>query len=62
MAGRDYLMCEECGKRLAYDGDNSMRDTMDWEPIYCKDCYQKLLKEIKKLRCSEAGNTVVLNG
>jgi len=50
MAGRDYLGCKECGRRLVYDGRDTIRDALDWEPIYCSKCWQKLLKKIETLR------------
>lgn len=50
MAGADYVMCEECGERLCYDGKREFRDRLDWQPIYCNSCWQKALKKIKILQ------------
>ena len=49
MAGRDYLRCRDCGRRLVYDGNDSIRDALDWEPIYCKDCYNKLAEKLTSM-------------
>lgn len=42
MAGADYLCCEECGKRLCYDGYRKFRDALEWQPIFCEACIKKL--------------------
>ena len=49
MAGTDYLMCEECGKRLCYDGKKTLRLALEWQPIYCEKCWIKLTKKIAVL-------------
>ncbi len=52
MAGIDYLKCEECGKRLFYDGNNTLRDILEYhsDTIVCGDCVERLKKKIEKLK------------
>ena len=50
MAGADYLMCEECGERLCYDGHNIIRKRLDWQPVFCQKCILKLKKKIDVLQ------------
>lgn len=53
MAGADYICCEECGKRIFYDGDYQMRDILhasDTNGIICAACVKKLKKKIEKLK------------
>ena len=51
MAGIDYASCEECGKRLFYDGDWAIREYMrdNTKTITCDHCVAKLKKKIAKL-------------
>jgi hypothetical protein len=37
MAGVDYSTCEECGKRLHYDGKKKIRNALDWQSIFCEN-------------------------
>ena len=46
MASADYICCEECGKRLCYDGYHKFRDALEWKPIFCEACIKKLKKKI----------------
>ena len=46
MAGADYVCCEECGKRLCYDGYYKFRDALEWQNIFCEECIKKLKKKI----------------
>lgn len=54
MAGLDYVSCEECGKRLFYDGDRRARDYMIGEnlppSVTCSKCVSKLKKKIERLK------------
>lgn len=50
MAGADYLMCGECGKRLVYDGKKTIREALNWNPIFCEQCVLKLKKKIETLK------------
>lgn len=52
MAGADYVSCNECGKRMFYDGDFYARDNFnvyDVEFVVCDHCVNKLKKKIKTL-------------
>jgi hypothetical protein len=49
MTGADYVMYGECRERLCYDGKREFWDRLDWKPIYCQQCWHKLLKKIKTL-------------
>jgi hypothetical protein len=53
MAGRDYIMCAECGVKLIYDGSDSIREQLEarwgnpdlavWTvKLLCPDCIKKL--------------------
>jgi len=53
MAGLDYGSCQECGKRLFYDGEWIIRDYMieiKIGPLTCSHCVSKLQKKIEKLK------------
>jgi len=45
MAGADYLCCEECGARLCYDGDKTIREKLEWKPLFCEKCFIKMKKK-----------------
>ena len=49
MAGADYLRCEECGTRLCYDGDKTIREKLGWRQIFCEKCFIKMKKKISLL-------------
>ena len=49
MAGIDYLSCNECGKRLIYDGEFEVRNRLESE-INCQHCVDKLKKKIEELK------------
>lgn len=49
MAGADYLRCEECGTRLCYDGDKTIREKLGWRQIFCEKCWIKMKHKILKL-------------
>ncbi len=53
MAGIDYVSCDDCGKRLFYDGGGEVRDYMSdmgtTRGVTCNHCVEKLRKKIKKL-------------
>jgi len=53
MAGVDYLSCEICGKRLAYDGEFKFRNALklynNTVGVTCDNCVDKLKKKIVKL-------------
>ncbi len=49
MAGADYVCCEECSKRLCYDGYQKFRDALEWQNIFCEACIKKLKKKIALL-------------
>jgi len=49
----DYVSCQECGKRLFYDGDWQVRQFMKdakINNIVCDHCVLKLKKKIEKLK------------
>lgn len=54
MAGNDYISCNECGKRLFYDGDRRARSYMGTvepaEHVACAKCVKKMKKKIEKLK------------
>ena len=53
MAGIDYISCDECGRRLIYDGDLVVRERMyhlDTKILICGHCVSKLKKKIEKLK------------
>lgn len=62
MAGRDYILCKDCGCKVIYDGDNRVRDRLEelWgDPdadtwtvkiIRCKPCFDKHEKEFERLK------------
>ena len=54
MAGIDYASCNECGKRLFYDGEREARDYMisaqTTKFIVCDHCVSKLKKKIETLK------------
>jgi DNA-directed RNA polymerase subunit RPC12/RpoP len=49
MAGLDYIDCNECGKRLIYDGEGEVRQRLEGETLACSHCVKKLKKKIAKL-------------
>jgi phosphosulfolactate phosphohydrolase-like enzyme len=49
MAGCDYISCIECGKRMIYDGDNAIRESIEDE-ICCGVCVKRLKKKIDILK------------
>ena len=54
MAGIDYVSCEECGKRLFYDGEGCVRHYMinakTTKSLTCDHCVKKLKQKIEKLK------------
>lgn len=53
MAGTDYLCCAECGTRLLYDGDRSLRLTLAERgefALVCSRCASKLKKMLARLK------------
>ena len=46
MAGADYLTCGECGIRICYDGDKTIRENLGWKPVFCGNCWVKMKKKI----------------
>lgn len=57
MAGRDYLKCE-CGERLFYDGDRSLREFLEDnnQTVTCGKCVKKMMKKIEKLKKHDRRN------
>jgi len=52
MAGLDYCSCNECGKRLFYDGEQAARTYMQLVGVpyvVCSKCYEKKEKRITSL-------------
>lgn len=50
MAGADYIHCNECGKRLIYDGNGELRCHLGFESLTCRKCVDKMKKKINKLK------------
>ncbi len=54
MAGGDYVCCNDCGKRLFYDGEMAVRDYMSEAKtclsVTCDHCVSKLKKKIEVLK------------
>lgn len=54
MAGIDYVSCDECGKRLFYDGDMHVRsyigEAKTTRGVVCDHCVGKLKKKIETLK------------
>lgn len=54
MAGADYVSCNECGKRLFYDGELTVRSYMyaveTTKGITCSQCVENLKKKIETLQ------------
>lgn len=54
MAGLDYVSCNECGKRLFYDGEFEARGYMEsaqtTKSVTCDHCVLKLKKKIDTLK------------
>ena len=46
MAGADYMRCGECGERLCYDGDKTIREQLEWKHVFCENCWVKMKNEI----------------
>jgi len=59
MAGMDYVSCNECGKRLFYDGNGVIREYMysakTTKSLTCDHCISKLKKKIEKLKKHDRG-------
>ena len=45
MAGADYLTCGECGIRICYDGDKTIREQLEWKPVFCEKCWKNMTEE-----------------
>ena len=54
MAGIDYVSCNECGKRLFYDGDGAaryyMQEAKTTKGVVCDHCVNKLKKKIETIK------------
>lgn len=54
MAGFDYVHCNECGKRLFYDGEWEARNYMinyeTTKSVTCDKCVSRLKKKIDSLK------------
>ena len=60
MAGRDYILCGDCGTKVVYDGDDNGRNRLetiwgdpgadDWTvDLLCPDCIAELRAVVERL-------------